>query len=81
MKREKRVSTPDNFHPTFEDGTVSVAIHHDKSAKSWRVSVWGYDDFGMDKGGMDINTAFQTFRKIGDGITKEDLRNRGFCDA
>ena len=81
MKREKRVSTPDDFHPTFEDGTVSVAIHHVHFNKSWTVSVWGDDDFGMQKVGMDINVAFYTYRKIRDGITKEALRNRGFSNA
>lgn len=83
MKRDKRVTSPDNWHPTSDEGTVRVSIHHDrlKTKNGWRVAVWGDDDFGMERDGLDITTAFNMFRRIKDGVTQSDLRKRGFVVA
>ena len=83
MERAKRVYNPDCWYPSFEDGTVEVYIHANrrKGTNRWRVSVWGDDDFGMEKGEMSCDEAFREFRKICDGVTKTTLRSRGFVQA
>lgn len=80
IRKTKRVYTPDNWHPCFENQTVVVSIHKDnlKGSRSWRVSVWGDDDFGLEKDDLTISEAFNTFRKIKDGVTQKQLRQNGF---
>jgi hypothetical protein len=43
--------------------------------------VWGADDFGLEKTGMTVTEAFDMFRAIKHGVTKQDLRQRGFVNA
>ena len=83
MERKKRVGTPDCWFPTASDGKVEVSIHKvsKRGSHAWRVSVWGDDDFGLEKNGLTINEAFDMFRGIKDGVTQQDLRNRGFVGA
>lgn len=83
MKHTKRVKSPDNWHPSFDDGTVEVNLHYYKQEgrKKWRLSVWGDDDFGMEIDDLDINKAFEIFRKIDDGITQKRLKEIGFVLA
>ena len=82
MKRKKTVKTPDDFYPT-RDGTVSVSLHRDKGigVQNWRVAVWGDDDFGLERSGMDIDEAFRVFRSITDGLTIRKLKQLGFVAA
>ena len=80
-KREKRVTTPDSWHPTADDGMVQVSLIHDAKKAGWRVAVWGDDDFGIELQGMDITAGFAMFHAVTDGVTKDALRKRGFVDA
>ena len=80
-KRKKRVTSPDDWYPTADDGMVEVILIHDEKKAGWRVAVWGADDFGMELPGLDITTGFDMFRAVTDGVTKDVLRKRGFVDA
>ena len=80
QSRKKRVQTPDNWFTTAPDGKVDVSLHKDKKA-SWRVALLGYDDFGLELGGMQQQEAFALFRKISDGVTISSLRLLGFKDS
>ena len=80
MSVRKRVTSPDNWFPTGDDGKVEVSVHRDALC-NWRVAVWGKDDFGLEIYGLSINEADSLFNEIVDGVTKDDLRKRGFVPA
>jgi len=81
-KRQKQVTTPDDWYPTATDGTVRVSLMHDSpGAFNWRVAVWGDDDFGMELFDLSMLGGLDTFNRITDGITQERLRNWGFMNA
>jgi len=39
--------TDDDWYPTYFKHTVELTLHDQLTDGSWRVSVWGADDFGM----------------------------------
>lgn len=83
MKKTKKVTTSEEWHPTADDGTVTVSIHRDgkKGATGWRVAVWGDDDYGLERPNLSITEAYDLFRSIGDGVTKQWLKGQGFIPA
>lgn len=82
MDRTKRVSTPDDWFPTADDGKVDVSIVSTKKGPNrWSVVVSGDDDFHMILNGLDITTAFDIFLWIKDGITQKKLSDRGFVSS
>jgi hypothetical protein len=83
MKKTKKVTTAEDWYPTADDGTVTVSIHKDrkKGAYAWRVAVWGDDDYGLERPNISITEAYDLFRCIGDGTTKQHLKDQGFIPA
>lgn len=79
-KRQKFVTTTDNFHPTFHDGTVEVCLIKDGKAL-WRVAVWGNDDYGLELNGLDCDEGFELYHSIEDGTTIKGLTSQGFKPA
>ena len=78
-KKTKLVPTTENWHPT-ENGAVEVTLSRD-GPNNWRVSVWGADDFGMEKDGMTLTHAMATYRALDVKISQSWLRNLGFSEA
>lgn len=76
---EKRVSTPDNWCPTAQDGTVCVSFLGLRGS-AWRVCVWGEDDLGMEWDFPDdqYEKAKGVYESIHDGITIHQLKQMGF---
>ena len=77
MKRTKLVSSPDDWYPSIEGKYVEVTVHKDAKA-SWRVTVFGSDDIGLELKNLTTTEAFLIFRKIRDGITQTYLKSLGF---
>jgi len=70
-----RTSDPD----WFMGDTVTVSLLRDGKG-DWRVTVWGPDDLGMElEGSMDA--CLSTYRKIGDGISVNQLEAFKFKNA
>lgn len=78
-RESKTITTSENWHPT-EGGVVSVSLYKDAN-NSWRVAVWGADDFGLEKFGMNITRAYGTYHAVTDGSTQAWLRQIGFVNA
>jgi len=86
----KQVKTPDDFCPSFPDGTVSCSVilmsEFHKMKPCVRVCVWGDDDFGLARDEFFDNngTAKTIFRKRKmevskwNNITKKQLKEAGF---
>jgi hypothetical protein len=83
MKRNKKVTTSEDWYPTADDGTVTVSMHRDckKTATGWRISIWGEDDYGLERHSLNIIEAYDLFRSIRDGVTKRWLSGQGFIQA
>lgn len=83
MKKNKKVMTTEDWYPTADDETVTVSIHRDgrKTATDWRISIWGEDDYGLERHSLSITEAYDLFRSIRDGVTKHWLRDQGFIQA
>lgn len=84
--------TPDDWHPTFEDGTVEIhfsAYEYDeyldgkftgkRKTETW-ISFWGNDDFSLIKRFKSLEEAKEEFSRLPLIIFQDDLRNRGFTD-
>lgn len=58
---------------------------HENNKTEWRVSVWGNDDFGMERDflGEQKEDAIKCFHKIVElkDVTKQALLDLGFCQA
>jgi hypothetical protein len=80
MKREKMVKAIDDWYPCFPDSQVQASLHKDGKG-SWRVAVWGEDDFGMEKGSLEQAEAFSLFRSLANGISQAILKEKGFVQA
>jgi len=73
--------TPDDWAPTFADGTVAVSNVMPLSNGKFRIAVWGGDDLGME---LDLDTAQEARRQLASLpsiITLDDLQARGFIRA
>ncbi len=84
-RRSKFVSTPGQWYPTPKDGKVQVffseLLPSPGYPRGWRVSVWGGDDFGMERDFTSRMEALDVFNFIEDGVTEEGLRKIGFNNA
>ena len=77
--KEKFVTTPDDWYPTFEDQKVRVRLYTPQAeGKKWLVCVWGADDFGMERYVDTRQEAVGLFDGIGDGVTIKALQTRKF---
>jgi len=74
------IKVTDDWLPCFPGNQVQVSIHKDGKG-SWRIAVWGEDDFGMEKSDLSQDEAFTEFRNLQDGISQSELKNRGFVRA
>lgn len=92
LQYTRRVPTPDDWHPTAEDGTVRVRVEN--TTRVWgtpalRVSVWGLDDTGMERDehfdrAEDAAAAFRRRVREVNGwalVTMTMLRELGFTRA
>lgn len=83
FKFDRRVPTPDNFHPSFEDG-VDVAVSVEGTDLT--ISVWGEDDYGLHltkafETKADAKTAFRSEKRrvsLMKEIRLQDLIGKGF---
>lgn len=83
----KQVRVEEDWYPNYADGTVQARIGRACRVEKgvllgdgWRVSVWGLDDYGLEKFFPDegFDEAAQTYNSIGHGITKAALLQMGF---
>lgn len=76
------IPTPDDWYPTFDDGTVRCSFVK-LSDGNYRISVWGNDDFGLEKDSADLTTMRLLWRKISKMaiITQQQLYDLGFINA
>ncbi len=78
--------TPDDWSPTFEDGTVEIHMQARKWAPenpTWcQISIWGGDDFYLVKRFDSEESMLREFNRIPLIIFQSDLLNKGFipCD-
>lgn len=80
--KQVRIPTPDQWHPTAEDGTVSLSFCQVGDG-TWRVAAWGEDDFGLEKDFLSRPDAIELFRRLSrcSMITQKQLRDLGFYNA
>ena len=87
LERGRRVPTPDDWHPTYPDGTVRGRVIDTMSDDSLRICFWGADDFGMELDIPPDEWDKETSRKWSrwlDGlglVTKKMLFDMGFKRA
>lgn len=92
IRYTRYIPTPDDWYPTFDDGTVRVQVSN--NTKLWktpaiRVSVWGNDDDGMEKDHhfdteKEARSAFyHLVRTVNNWaiVSKQMLRDLGFIRA
>jgi hypothetical protein len=74
-KNTKYIAASDDWHPSFRGGVVAITWHNDDN----RISVWGDDDFGMEK----LNTTRMEYDMLISNapISQPMLRKIGFCIA
>lgn len=83
------VKVSEDWYPCRSDSTVEVLfITYPKNVAkkyglTFRVAVWGDDDFGMERDyqNEDGSEAFALYMSIWDGITQKELREMGFHSA
>lgn len=82
-RQRKHILTNEDWYPT-EDGRVVVSLIGWADG-SWRVCVWGFDDFGLERDWHPSPTAQREaqlqFDRIVDLTTQNELRARGFVTA
>lgn len=83
--RRLRWLTPalgESWFPNFPDGRVRAKVGGPERDGKFRVSVWGDDDFGMEREGFDTEEeALRVFDSLPDVIEKQHLRALGFVNA
>ena len=86
-KKTKFLSTSDNWYPNYPDNQVEVSLHFDEGengGNTWRVSVWGEDDMGMELGGMvSYVESLELFKKLDriQPLKQKQLVQLGFVKA
>lgn len=82
LKKERRnimVSTPDNWHPSFDGNMVNAALHYNKSNDTWWISFYGDDDYGMNKVFYKYDDAKKEFDSIiKNPVKQQQLKAMGF---
>ena len=74
-KHTKYIPASDDWFPSYRDGKVAASWHNDDR----RISVWGADDFGMEK--LETTRAEYDFIVSNAPVSQEMLRRRGFRSA
>lgn len=92
---QSMVHTSDNWYPNYPDNEVVLSLHipskeflkeYDGDCYKYRVSVWGADDFGMERDFYDegdLHSAlnlYATVKKLG-SITIQQLKELSFQAA
>lgn len=77
FKPNWRPKNPD-YHNPLSDWAVRVSLHYDGKQYGYRVSVWGGDDYGLEKHGMKKGEARDMFDSLVDNITQAELKRKGF---
>ena len=83
-RKHKLILSNEDWYPTYEDGTVKVSFMRLPSPKrpaTWRVAVWGADDFGLEMDTKDRGTALRMFDRIVNLTTQSELKKWGFIRA
>ncbi len=90
MKKRKikrdvvQIPTKENWRPSFqsENGSyVELSLHKD-SATSFRIAIWGADDFGMEKEFSTIKEIKKELKNIvASGVVQKDLFSNGYRRA
>lgn len=75
------IPSPDSWYPNYEDGTVRVGF--DSKNNYFKVSVWGADDFGLEKEFTTRLEAIELYRKLSKCsiITIKQLKELGFING
>lgn len=79
-RRERWLLTSENWYPNWEGGKVKASFLRLRDG-TYRVCVWGEDDFGMEKDFTDRDTAEHVFERLPHIIFKADLKALGFVRA
>jgi hypothetical protein len=80
--KTKRVRTREDWHPSLPDGTIQISLIK-LADKTFKVSAWGDDDFGMEKtfslvpGVCIKDLAMELYRKLQDYTTKAQMKEWG----
>lgn len=89
--KEKMVHTEEDWYPSFFQtsnigGTartvamVKVSLHK-RGANDYWVSIWGADDFGVERQLTDLTEALNCYRGIRPLVKRAKLLNDGFLPA
>lgn len=78
-RSNKEILTNEDWCPT-KDGKVDVSLVGWSDGK-WKVSVWGNDDYGLERHFDDRASAQREFDRTVNLTTKAELKARGFVNA
>ena len=78
--KSKHVKTNEDWYPSYDDNTIKVNFKHIVK-NMYLISVWGDDDFGMEKYCDTRLEALEIYKKIDDYITKKQLKFMGFVNC
>jgi hypothetical protein len=80
---EVMIPTTDNWYPNYENNMVRLVYVGKLVDGTFRVAVWGADDFGVEYDAKDKGTAKELFNKLKTktNITQKELYDLGFVNA
>lgn len=86
--KDKRVMkrTQDNWYPNYPNGKVQLSLLRLRGCpdkRNWRVCVWGYDDFGLERDFNSLAEAQPIFEKLErlSVLNKQDCYDLQFRNA
>ena len=74
----KFVKTKESWYPNYPGDLVRVSLLPLMDNVTWRVVVWGNDDFGLERDFKSRLEATLVYDEISDWITQEELYCRQF---
>lgn len=77
---EKMISTNEDWYPNYQHNRIKITLQKD-NPDTYRVSIWGEDDFGMEKIFSDYNTSLAQYNVLSDGVLRSELKMMGFIQA
>lgn len=70
----KLIKTTECWYPNFENDFVRVSFSYHNDIKKYHISVWGADDFGLERWEFaDLVEAEEVYHSIVDCTTQEEL--------
>lgn len=80
---EIMIPTTDDWYPNYQNNIVRLVYVGELVDSTYRVAVWGADDFGVEYDAKDKETAENIFNKLKTktNITQKELYDLGFVNA